>query len=71
MTAGGRAPIIVCMMNTTTIDPPGPDRRSAASIIERDAEARVTRRQRTALLPLVGAAITAVIALAAAGALLA
>lgn len=70
MTRGGRAPIIVGM-TTTTFDPRGTDRRSAASIIEREAEAHVERRERTPLLALLGAVVTAVIALAAAGALLA
>jgi hypothetical protein len=50
----------------------GMDRRSAASVIERETEARLRREDaRTPLLPLLGAAVTAVIALAAAGALLA
>ena len=51
---------------------PGAERRSAASLIERDAEARLQRESvRTPLMALLGAAVTAVIALAAAGALLA
>lgn len=49
------------------------ERRSAASIVERDTESRIARSDhaRVPLLPLVGAVVTAVIALAAAGALLA
>lgn len=50
----------------------GTERRSAASVIERETEARLQREgARMPLLPLLGAAVTAVIALAAAGALLA
>jgi hypothetical protein len=72
MTRADRSPIMVRMTTTTTIEPQGLDRRSAASIIERETEKRVARREkRTPLLALVGAAVTAVIALAAAGALLA
>jgi len=66
-------------MKTTLADPAAvplhapSERRSAASIVERDTESRIARREgaRTPLLPLLGAAVTAVIALAAAGALLA
>jgi hypothetical protein len=71
MTCPDPAPIMDSM-TSTTIDPQGTDRRSAASIIERDTERRIERREpRTPLLALLGAAVTAVIALAAAGALLA
>jgi hypothetical protein len=72
MTRAGRSPIIVATMSTT-IDPHGADRRSAASIIERETEHRIERRERRTppLLALLGAAVTAVVALAAAGALLA
>jgi hypothetical protein len=70
MTCGGPSPIMV-RMTTTTIESQATDRRSDASIIEREAEARIERRERTPLLALLGAAVTAVIALAAAGALLA
>lgn len=65
-------------MKTTLAEPAAPlhatfERRSAASLVERDTESRIARREggRTPLLPLLGAAVTAVIALAAAGALLA
>jgi hypothetical protein len=49
------------------------ERRSARSIVERDTESRIARgdRARAPLLPLLGAVVTAIIALAAAGALLA
>jgi hypothetical protein len=71
MTRTDPSPIMGSMM-TSTIEPHGADRRSAASIIEREAERRIERREpRTPLLALLGAAVTAVIALAAAGALLA
>lgn len=66
-------------MKTTLADPAAAtlraslERRSAASIVERDTESRIARHEgaHTPLLPLLGAAVTAVIALAAAGALLA
>jgi hypothetical protein len=70
MTPRQTAPIMDSM-TIPIIDPAPADRRSAASIIEREAESSLSRRERTPLLALVGAAITAVIALAAAGALLA
>ena len=49
------------------------ERRSARSIVERDTESRIARgdRARAPLLPLLGAVVTAIIALAAGGALLA
>jgi hypothetical protein len=67
------------MKSTTLADSPtaaprpGRERRSAASLIERETELRLARGPgaRTPLLPLIGAAVTAVIALAAAGALIA
>ena len=84
MTRPAAAPIVsrtdcILAMKSTSFAAPtaaerhmGTERRSAASVIERETEARLQREGgRTPLLPLLGAAVTAVIALAAAGALLA
>lgn len=84
MTRSAAAPIVIrthrnpTMKSTSLAAPtaaerhPGTERRSVASVIERETEARLQREgARTPLLPLLGAAVTAVIALAAAGALLA
>jgi|APDOM4702015118_1054815.scaffolds.fasta_scaffold378801_1 hypothetical protein len=69
------APAMKTIATDPALAPPraGHERRSAQSIVERDTELRIARSDpaRVPLLPLVGAVVTAVIALAAAGALLA